>query len=355
MTRADVTSGSRRLRRRCPPCSGSSSSVGQARRRVVVRDGHRDLRRGPGQQVGAAGRAVGAERRAAAAVGCRPYHHRGVGGWQRGGRAVHHVGHDAGDVVRAAAPDGQLDELQDHLVQVLDLGQRPVQGLLADHPGQPVRAEQVPVAQPGLAQRQVRLDVGPAVQGAQQHGPLWVGGHVVRADPALVNQRLDQRVVVRDLVELPVPQQVRAGVPDVHQGHPRAGPEHGGQRGAHALQHRVGHHHVVQRVVRVRHGVGQRVEQVVAGHVVVQLGHGRDGRGTGYLAGGMAAHAVRDGQQARPGIRRVLVPLPEKTDVRTDRVPECKCHLRNSRTVLPMRIGTPVGTGVGWVTFCLSR
>ena len=69
----------------------------------------------------------------------------------------------------------------------------------------------------------------------------------------------------------------------------------------------------------------------------------------------MTAHAVGYGQQARPGVRRVLVPLPEKADVGANRVPECKCHLRNSRTVLPMRIGTPVGTGVGWVTFCRSR
>ena len=76
-----------------------------------------------------------------------------------------------------------------------------------------------------------------------------------------------------------------------------------------------------------------------------------DYRGAGDLAGGMAAHAVGHGQQARPGIRRVLVPLAEKADVGANRVPECKCHLRNSRTVLPMRIGTPAGTGVGCVTF----
>ena len=65
----------------------------------------------------------------------------------------------------------------------------------------------------------------------------------------------------------------------------------------------------------------------------------------------MTAHAVGDGEQVRAGVRRVLVALSEQADVRADRVTECKCHLRSSRTVLPMRIGTPTGTGVGCVTF----
>ena len=77
--------------------------------------------------------------------------------------------------------------------------------------------------------------------------------------------------------------------------------------------------------------------------------------GAGHLAGGVAAHAVGDREQARPRVRRVLVPFAEEADVRTYRVAECKCHLRSSRTVLPMRIGTPSGTGVGRVTFCRSR
>jgi hypothetical protein len=53
----------------------------------------------------------------------------------------------------------------------------------------------------------------------------------------------------------------------------------------------------------------------------------------------------------RARVRRVLVALSEQADVRADRVAKCKCHLRSSRTVLPMRIGTPTGTGVGCVTF----
>jgi hypothetical protein len=142
-----------------------------------------------------------------------------------------------------------------------------------------------------------------------------MGGHVVRADPALVHQRLDQRVIVGDLVELTVPQQVSPGVADVAERHPAAGPQHRGERGAHALERGVGDHHAVQRVIRVVDRVSQRVEQVGAGRVFVEPGQGRDRRGAGDFAGGMTAHAVSHGQQARPSVRRVLVPLPEEADV----------------------------------------
>ena len=73
------------------------------------------------------------------------------------------------------------------------------------------------------------------------------------------------------------------------------------------------------------------------------------------LARDMPSHAVGDREQVRARVRRVLVPFTEEADVGTYRVAEYKCHLRSSRTVLPMRIGTPVGTGIGRVTFCRSR
>ena len=190
-----------------------------------------------------------------------------------------------------------------------------MQGLLTDHPGQAVRAQQVPVAGPDLAQRQIGFHVGPAIQGPQQHRALRVGGDVVGADPPLVDQRLDQRVVMRDLMELAAPEQVGAGVTDVAEGHPWPGPQHRGQRRAHALDRRIGGDHVVQRVVGVGDRVGQRVEQVVAGHLVVELGDGGDRGGAGHLAGRVATHAIGHRQQARAGIRRVLVPLPEEADI----------------------------------------
>src|SRR5215469_13469025 len=87
----------------------------------------------------------------------------------------------------------------------------------------------------------------------------------------------------------------------------------------------------------------------------VERGERGDRRGTRHLASRMAPHAIGDREQVRSGIRGILVPLAEETDVGAYRVAECKCHLRSSRTVLPMRIGTPTGTGVGRVTFWRSR
>jgi len=157
--------------------------------------------------------AVGADYRPAA-VGGRAGQHRGPPR-AGGGRAVHHVGDDARDVVRPAAADGQFHQLQDGLVPIRHRRQGPVQRLLADHPGQPVRAQQVPVTGVRFKNRQVRFGFRGPVQGAQQQGPLRMRGGLVRADPAVVDQRLNQGVVVRDLLELAARQQVGAGVPDM--------------------------------------------------------------------------------------------------------------------------------------------
>jgi len=54
----------------------------------------------------------------------------------------------------------------------------------------------------------------------------------------------------------------------------------------------------------------------------VELGHGGDRQRAGNLACRVTAHAVRHREQARPRIRRVLVPFTEEADVRTYRVAE---------------------------------
>ena len=96
-----------------------------------------------------------------------------------------------------------------------------MQGFLGDHVGQAVGAQQVPVSGKRLAQRQVRLGVGPAVQRAQDQRALRMGRGFVLADPALVEQRLDQGVVPGDLVELAIAQHVGARVADMAEGDPR--------------------------------------------------------------------------------------------------------------------------------------
>ena len=234
-------------------------------------------------------------------------------------------------------------------------GQGVPQRLVADHAGQPVRAEQVAVARLAVVHRQVRLGDRPAVQRPQQQRALRVGGDVVGADPALVHQRLHQRVIVGDLVELAVAQQVTARVADVAHGRVPVGPEQRGQRGAHALDGGVGDDHFLQPHVGGGDRRGQLAQHVAVGRLGVEFRHRGDGQGAGHLACGVAAHPVRHREQARPRVRRVLVSFTEEADVRTYRVAEYKCHLRSSRTVLPMRIGTPRGTGIGRVTFCRSR
>jgi len=69
----------------------------------------------------------------------------------------------------------ELDELPGGGLGILHGGQRLAQHLVADHPGQPVRAEQVPVTYLSVVHGQVRLGYRPAVQGPEQERALRVG------------------------------------------------------------------------------------------------------------------------------------------------------------------------------------
>ena len=129
-----------------------------------------------------------------AAVAHRPAHDRGV----LAEVDVDDVGHDAGDVVRAAAAQRQIDHAVGALPWIPVGAQRLGQGLVADHPGQPVRAEQEAVAGPGLPDGQRRVDVL-AGERAQQQRALRMRVRLLLGDPALVDQRLDERVVLGDL------------------------------------------------------------------------------------------------------------------------------------------------------------
>ena len=166
-------------------------------------------------------------------------------------------------------------------------------------------------------------------------------------DAALVDQHLHVRVVLGDLAELAVAQQVGAGVADVHHAELGAGEEHAGQGRAHALQRRVGVDGVAEVLVGHVDGGAQRVDERVAGHVLVERGHGRDDEVARDVTGGHAAHAVGDGEQPRPGVHGVLVAVPDQPAVTAGGVAQGKCHGRSSSEVRPMRIGTPRGTGVG--------
>src|SRR5699024_695830 len=92
------------------------------------------------------------------------------------GLGLDDIGDHGGDVVRASAADGQFDELLGGGTW-FGLGRECfVDGLLADHPGQAVGAEQVAVADLGLAVGHVRVDGTLAVESTQDQGPLRVCG-----------------------------------------------------------------------------------------------------------------------------------------------------------------------------------
>ncbi|MDQ0812331.1 hypothetical protein QFZ63_004045 [Streptomyces sp. B3I7] len=230
---------------------------------------------------------------------------------------VEDVGDDHGDVVGAAAAQRELDQLLHGLLGALVAGEGVLHRLVRDDTGQPVGADQIAVAGPHLTDGQVRLDVLAAAQRTHQQRPLRVCGRLLLGDAALVDQALHPGVVLRDLGQHAVAQQVGAGVADVHHAEPLPGPQQRGQRGAHALELGVLLDHGAQLVVGALHIGAQRGEDVRAGDVVVQGDDGGDHLGGGDLAGGLAAHAVRDGEQAGTGVSGVLVALPDHALVRS--------------------------------------
>ena len=64
---------------------------------------------------------------------------------------------------------------------------------------------------------------------------------------------------------------------------------------------------------------------------------------------------LRDGEQPRTRIHRVLVAFPDQSAITAGCITQGKSHGRNSSEVRPMRIGTPRGTGVGPLTRARSR
>ena len=182
-----------------------------------------------------------------------------------------------------------------------------------------------------------------------------MGVRLLGRDPALVDEQLHVGVVPGDLDELAVAQQVGPRVADVHHAELAAAEEHAGQRGAHAFHGRV----LVDRVADLLVGrvdrLPQRVHRGIAGHIVVEVREGADHDVARDVTGGHAAHSVGDGEQPRPGVHGVLVPVSDQAAVAAGRIAHCECHGLSSREVRPMRIGTPRGTGVGAVTLARSR
>src|SRR5271166_661647 len=127
-----------------------------------------------------------------------------------------------------------------------------------------------------------------------------------------------------------------------------------GQCGAHAFELGVELDMRGDRGVAFAHGLVEFAQQVTAG-LVVEVGECGDDELGCDLTCGVAAHAVGESQQPRPGVDGVLVAGADEAAVAASGVTKHQGHGRNSITVLPIRTGVPIGTRTAVVTFALSR
>ena len=139
-------------------------------------------------------------------------------------RGVRHLDHERGDVVLAAAGVGQVDE------RLRDL----VLGRLAEHAqdvgflrvlAQAVAAQQEAVAREHVEVERVDLDAFVHADRARD-GVLHVElGDLLGREPAALEQLVDQRVILRQLVHRAAAHQVHARVADVREEAAAAGDE----------------------------------------------------------------------------------------------------------------------------------
>ena len=156
-------------------------------------------------------------------------------------------------------------------------------------------------------------------------------------DPALVDERLDEGVVLGDLGEDAVAQQVGARVADVRQRQPVAGAQQRGDRRPHAGELGLLLDPVEELVVGGADRAPRCVERVVgAVRLAVQGASSPIASEEATSPAGVPAHAVGDDEQVRPGVPGVLVVLADEPDVGAGRVAQGDGHrryLRSSRTV----------------------
>ena len=129
-----------------------------------------------------------------------------------------HVHHDDGDVVAAAAVDGQVDELLGRLVGVVDRAQHAGDAALGHLVEQAVGAQHVAVAGVRIDREHVDRHLVVHAEDAGDDVALRVHRRLLGRQAALAHHLGDQAVVGRDLVELAVGVAVAARVADVGDG-----------------------------------------------------------------------------------------------------------------------------------------
>ena len=221
---------------------------------------------------------------------------------------------DDGDVVVAAGLVGHVDQRVGRLLGVGVAAQRLGDGVVRQHVGEAVGADQEAVA--GLGGRPGRCRPSTSGVDAQRpgdDGPLRVVLGLLGGEAALPHQLLDEGVVLGDLGHGPVAHEVGAGVADVAEDRPSPS--------CRAMAVRV----VPMPRRAALSAALAKTAALAASTACVDAGwpaevgglEGLDGGGAGHLAGPVAAHPVGHGVQAvvRVDEEAVLVLRPAPADV----------------------------------------
>lgn len=153
-----------------------------------------------------------------------------------------------------------------------------------------------------------------------------------------VDQVLNVGVVGGQASDDAVPDQVGAGVADMHHCEPFAGAQCGDDGSAQTREFRVLGSAGAEVVVRGDDGVAQQRNAISGVSLPVDGGEMADCDGGGDVTARGASHPVGENQQVRSGIPGVLVDAADEADVRTCRVAQSEGHPppRSSTTVDPI-------------------
>ena len=207
-----------------------------------------------------------------------------------------------GDIVGAAAPVGERDQIPAGLLEIeiggdlRDLGIR-------HQSMQPIGAKE---------QRVALLERGFDPAGVDRHGAAdadaprhqvapWIALRLLRGDLSALDQLRHQRMVLRELVEVAFMQQVRPTVPDMGEEDLVVLDHERGARGSHAAQPGLGEALLMDGLVRGFHRFREIGQHPVAGRLSIRSDHGLHGEPARDLAAACAAHPVGDDQEHARG------------------------------------------------------
>ena len=248
---------------------------------------------------------------------------------------------------------------------------------MAGHVVQAVGTEQPALTRFDLEGIQVQFRAGVDVaEDAHQDVLVRMGFRFFGAEPALIDEALDEGVVHADLLEFAVPQPVRAGVANMGEVQLALGQQEGGDRGPHAGQLGIDVDEFGEQRVGGLDLVGKDGAGVAVVVVAVEMEHVQHRGGRSDITAGVSAHAIGDDGEVAADVGGVVVLRAHPADVGPRGVahderplggscfafgPVCgkirgsHGYGLNSMTVLPILTGTPSSTGSALVSCWSAR